>query len=341
MARTRKPWFHSGTGYWCCKIQGKRVYLDRDQAKARRKLNKLAAEERRPASDWHDRPLPDLVDEFLADVKGRRAERTHADYSWTLARALSCLPAGLTVGDVRKLHLAHLERALLALGDGPTTIFKVLHAVQRVYRWAVEHDLLEQSPLTGYRKPRPRQRSRILERGEFRTMLRVSDAPFRRFLFALRWTGCRPYEVRRLDWSHVDLTNGVWILSTHKTITTQEQPRPRIIALDERALRLCHWLARRGTTGRVFRNSKGKPWTASALDSRLRRLKARAGFTDKGGESVVLYTCRHTYATEGIGRVSDTELAELLGHSTTKTTRRYVHFNTARLREIAKKAAGG
>src|SRR5262249_38154380 len=94
---------------------------------------------------------------------------------------------------------------------------KVLHAVQRVFAWAVEIELLEGSPLGGYKKPRPRQRTRILTLEEFQALLRSSDAPFRRVLLTLRWTGCRPGELRAWRWEHVDLQASVVVPSEHKT----------------------------------------------------------------------------------------------------------------------------
>jgi site-specific recombinase XerD len=42
-----------------------------------------------------------------------------------------------------------------------------------------------------------------------------------------------------------------------------------------------------------------------------------------------------------VGRVTDIELAELLGHSDPSMTRKYVHLNLERLRQIQKRAAQG
>lgn len=60
----------------------------------------------------------------------------------------------------------------------------------------------------------------------------------------------------------------------------------------------------------------------------------------KAGERIVLYSTSHSYGTEVAGRVSDIELAELMGRTDTRTTRRYMHLNADRLRSIQRRAQG-
>ena len=54
-----------------------------------------------------------------------------------------------------------------------------------------------------------------------------------------------------------------------------------------------------------------------------------------------MYSHRHTFGTEATGKVSDIELAEILGHTDTRTTRRYVHLNAERLRDSQRRIEGG
>src|SRR5262245_61745305 len=116
-ARTspRKPWLHAPSGFWCAQVAGKRHYLDRDRARAQRALNRLLAERRGGAAGgprWYDAPFADLADEFLEDVKTRRAPLTYKSYREMLELALTHLGTGLPAGDVRKIHLTKLEQAL-------------------------------------------------------------------------------------------------------------------------------------------------------------------------------------------------------------------------------------
>src|SRR5579871_3329486 len=80
----RKPWFHAASGFWCAQVAGQRHYLDRDPVAAQRKLNKLLADRLRRGDssdrDWLDAPFADLADEFLEDVKARKAKPTYTNY---------------------------------------------------------------------------------------------------------------------------------------------------------------------------------------------------------------------------------------------------------------------
>jgi integrase len=341
----RKPWFHAPSGFWCAQIAGKRHYLARDPQAAQRKLKKLLQDRRRGDAgqkEWLDAPFADLADEFLDDVQARKKPATYRSYREMLELAQQHLGAGLRVGGVRKMHLTKVEQALTG-GYSPTTIFKCLHAVQRVIAWGVENELLDAGCLIAYKKPRPRGRTRVITPDEFQAMLRGSGPPFRRLLLALRLCGCRPGELRQLVWDEVFLDQGVLIIPEHKTLTRQKHPRPRIVPLPESVLKLLRWLARspHGPKDHVLLNSDNQRWTRTALHSQMRRLRERVGLEPKGGENIVLYSSRHTYGSETVGKVSDIELAELMGHSDPSMTKKYVHLNLERLRQIQKRAAQG
>jgi integrase len=346
MARrpSNTPWFHAPSGYWCTTIDGKRLYLDRDLTNARRKLRELRKQQKIGTAaqrDWLQMRFALLADEFLDDIRARRKLRTYLGYQHRLLRALRILGTELRVGEVRKVHLAQVERALVATCN-PTTIRDTLAAVQTVFAWAVKNDLIDANPLVGYEKPTARARSRVVEPAEFQALLRHSDPAFRRVLIALRMTGCRPIEIRSLIWECVDLNAGLWIFPNHKTVTQQRQPRPRLVALPEPLMKLCRWLARRPheTNDPVFVNQHGRSFTKDGFCRKFARVRERADIRVKGGENIVLYSARHTFATQATGRVSDTELAELLGHTGTRVLQRYVHLNAAHLREIQRRAQG-
>jgi integrase len=288
--------------------------------------------------NWLDATLAELADEFLADTKARKQPTTYTSLRYRLLRALKVLGLELLVRDVRKMHLAQLERQLVK-GYSPTTVRDTLAAVQAVIAWAVRQDLLEINRLVGYEKPRGRSRTRVLSDEEFRTLLRHSDPAFRRFLLALRLTGCRPGELRNLRWSAVDLHRGLWIIQDHKTITRQRDPMPRVVPLCRPVVLLCRWLLVRNTAGGecVFLNARGRPYAKDCLVRKMERIRLRAGIQACAGERIVLYSLRHTFGTEATGQVSDIELAELMGHTDTRTTRRYVHLNPDRLHEIRRR----
>lgn len=340
--RPVKPWLHDASGYWCTSVNRKRIYLDKDYQAALRKLRQLRADEKRQqqaGNDWSDVPFVELVDEFLDDIKARKKPVTHQSYRYRLLRALRVIGTELRVCQLKKLHLARIEGALLQT-ESPTTVKDTIATVQTVFAWAVRHDLLVENPLVGYIKPRPRMRTRIITPADFLTLLRHSHPSFRRALMALRKTGCRPGELRNLIWDWVDLEQGYWVLPDHKTITRQRQPKPRIIPLPPSILKMCCWLARdpHKPTDHVFLNCLGGPYTKNCFSRTMTRVRNRAALESKAGERIVLYSMRHTFATEASGKVTDIELAELMGQTDTRTTRRYIHFNASRLQDIQRRA---
>ncbi len=339
-----KPWLHKASQMWCITLDGKRQYLDRDYKVACRKLRKLRADQERTRQggrEWLDAPFADLADEFLSDVKTRRAAGTYRNYREQLLRAMRAFGTNLRVGDIRKLHLAKIEQAM-ADGFSSSTVRDTIAAVQMTFNWALRNDLLDMSPLVGYQKPAGGGRSRLVTDEEFQLLMRHADVRFRRFLLSLRLTGCRPGELRMLTWSMVDFDAALWVLPKHKTVTMQREPRPRIIPLPDTILKMCNWIVedRVSPDEHVFLNAHGRPYSKNCVVTKMSRIRERAGIGKKSGESLVLYSNRHTFATNSIGNVADTELAELLGHTTTRTLRRYVHLNSDHLHDIQRRARG-
>lgn len=342
---TTKPWLHQASGNWCATVNGRRVYLDRNYDAACRKLRQTQVDAKKLKDacqrEWLSAPLADLADEYLNDVKARRAPGTYRNYRERLLRAMKIIGPLVRVVDVRRIQLAKIEQQM-AGHYSPATIRDTIEAVQQVFAWAVRHDLLETNPVAGYRKPSGRPRTRLVTPDEFQALLRACDPPFRRFLITLRQLGCRPGELRDLTWEMVDLDRGLCVLPTHKTVTMQREPVPRVIPLSPVASALVAWLAARRKPGQlhVFTNTLGKPYTKACVVTKMARVRKRAGIERVNGENLVLYSNRHTYCTNAVGRVSDSELAQLVGHTTTRTLRHYIHLNADHLKAAQRRALG-
>jgi integrase len=323
-------------------LNGRRRYLSRDFQVAKRKLLQLLARKpsksRLPDRDWWNATFAELADEYLDDIQATRARGTYRNNRERLARALASLGVDVRISELRRLHLTRLKRHIIHKYSN-ATVRDTIGAVQAALNWAVENEMLDFSPLQKFKKPKAGGRNRLVRAHEFQQLLRHSDACFRRFLVALRATGCRPGELRSLTWEMVSFEEGLWVIPKHKTITMQEQPAPRVIPLPIAILKLCRWLAGRqhGLGDYVFLNQRGRPYTKDCLVRTMDRVRRRAGIERLNGENLVLYSHRHAFATAAIGQVSDTELAELMGHSTTRTLRRYVHLNSKHLHQIRRR----
>lgn len=340
------PSWHKASQQYCCFVCRETKYLGKDLEAATIQMRQmlLAAAQKQPnkpvvtQSEVHGMALAELFVMYIQDVEGKRKANTIRSVRERLVRATKTIDPETPVGQIRKFHLSTLESAMMKEEYSPTTVKDTLAAVMQVFRWAAAADLVDGNRLAGYKLPAGVGRTRVVTQEEFYELLRAAsrNPSFRRILIASKFAGCRPGELRVLTWEMVDLDAGLWILPTskHKTGTTQREPKPRIIPLPEIIIRMCRSLKARATTEHVFVNERGEPYTKNCLVLAFDRARKRAGIKPVSGENLVLYSNRHTFGTEGCGKVSDIELAEVMGHTTTRTLRRYVHLKKGRLKEI-------
>ena len=80
-------------------------------------------------------------------------------------------------------------------------------------------------------------------------------------------------------------------------------------------------------SGPLFRTSRGRMSASFAREM-------VCALTESIGHKVSIHALRHTYGTRAIRRgVDSITLAKLMGHSSTRTTEKYVHLDTTDLRE--------
>jgi integrase len=183
------------------------------------------------------------------------------------------------------------------------------------------------------------RRERVLTRCELSGLYKVSSRAFRRLLFVQLHTLARPGEIRQLTWGQIDWEQRVIVLSKFKgQKRRRDKLKARLIAMPKPVQRLLWNLCRKAQErpdysgdARVFLDTRGKPWTPNGGRCAMRRARERAGLND-GGERVVCYTLRHTAATKAVRQNLNLKLvAEMMGHSQTRTTERYLHLDTADL----------
>lgn len=209
-----------------------------------------------------------------------------------------------------------------------------VRAIKRLYSWGVEEDLVPKDPFTKLKVPRCGQRERVLTRAELYRLYTVALPEFRRLLYVQLHTIARPGEIRQLTWGQIEWSRRVIVLVKFKgKDRRRDQAKVRCIPLSRSVLRLLKNMHRKSPdpscTGRVFLSPRyGDPWTPNGVRCAMRVARKRARL-DGGGERVVCYTLRHTGATDAIRSDVNLKLvAQIMGHTTTKTTERYLHLDT-------------
>lgn len=283
--------------------------------------------------------LQQIAHDFFEVIQLTNAPGTVANYRRHINNWLKSVE-GKSVEDLRAIDL---------LRWGKT--WHQIQAVQRLFAWAVDDaELLQRHPFRRVKKPPLGERRRTLSRKQFLTIARGAGRCFRNFLLAMRESIARPQEIRALCWEHLhaqgegqSLLNAAregqacFVLAEYKARKRRKDPtRPRIILVSPRLGRLLTRLATQTEIlqGPVFLNSKGQAWTANAVRLRMRTLRRQLQLpADARGENIVAYTVRHTQATAAAAAgVRDRILAELMGHTSTRTTARYQHLDIEHLR---------
>jgi integrase len=301
MARPRKPWFRESRNAWFVEIDGKQHNLGSDKEEALRQFHSLMAQTPEKASTGSIAALLDAFLVYSAEHKAESTVRWYTDYLQDFINYLKA--AGHSPGSLPPGRLTpKLVRSWV--DDRGKAKRARITAVKAAYRWAHAEGWIDANPIAAMRRPPQSKREQIISVAEMRSILRLSDKPFRDLLIVSWDTGARPQELRRLQTHHVDLPNRRCILPAPEA---KGKKKSRVVYLTARAARI---IAKRSNGGFVFRNSRGNAWTSTAVKCRFARLE------NKLGCRFCQYLFRHTFATRKLKEgVSAIVVAELLGHS--------------------------
>jgi integrase len=178
----------------------------------------------------------------------------------------------------------------------------------------------------------------VISADDYRRLYEAAGSAFKPFLKGLWLTGCRPGELSGMTAAMVDWTNGVVLLTDHKT--AHKTGKARAVFLSPEALELFKMQADRYPSGPLFRRrSHGKPYTVATVQKAMHHARTKAGLPH-----AIAYGFRHAFATDALSRgVPDATVAALLGHSGTAMLHRHYSHLTSRaavLRDAAKLVRG-
>ncbi len=270
MAKTPKPWFRKGRG-WFVTIAGKQHNLGRDKKAAFQEYYRLMNQpaEHRQVSG---RTMAAVIDDFLEYLSRNRAPDTYRWYRDLLQKFI-VLHKELRVDDIRPFHVqrwvdsySHLSR---------TSRRNHMRSVKRCIKWAVAQGYLDQNPLQHLSIPNGERKEILVRDDEYQQILQFASPDSLRDLFITTWeTGCRPQESLRVEARHVDTTNQRWVIPPSEA---KGERITRTVYLTDRALEISKRLMEQHPEGKLFRNAKGDSWTCAAVNCAIDRMRVRIG----------------------------------------------------------------
>jgi integrase len=221
-----------------------------------------------------------------------------------------------------------------------STCAGVFRALQTALNWAASprKKLIEYNPLRGMPGPTfaSRGATAVISPEDHQRLLGIAPQHLRDVLTAFWHTGCRPSVICAVTADDFHPEAGTWRLEKHKT--RRKAKGPLVVHLTPPAVELSARLARRYSTGPLFRTRRGAAWTSDNLKSTIAYWARRAGLT-----GIFPYGYRHTLATGLLlGGVPETDVAAVLGHANTAMLHKHyshVGSRTQHLREALSRRA--
>ena len=211
-----------------------------------------------------------------------------------------------------------------------------MRSVKRCLAWATKQGYLDKNPVDGLEIPSADRWEVMVTQEKFDAILGCNRNESFRDLIIVTWeSGCRPQESLRIEARHVDLANQRWVFPKCES---KNEKISRVVYLTDKAVEIVRELVKEHPTGKLFRNTDGKPWTTSAVNCTFGRMKTKLK------KRYSLYALRHAWATNALQRgVDRLTVAILMGHSDPSMLSKvyqHVSLNPAHMLGQAKKAVG-
>lgn len=274
--------------------------------------------------------LADFLDTYEREYlphQARNTQRRKRQQFAVVRQALGDVPlTALTPEQLRQW------RDTLAVGRKGSTVTIYLQALSSVLTVAAKHyRLLAENPMHLIQKlPEGEERVRFLDAEEQARLFRACQQSRSRYLYPLVLlavtTGARKMELLMLRWADLQLQEGLMRLARTKTRLRQGVPMPRMTVAV-----LLEW-QREGQGAYVFPGERSTP---PAIWRPWARARDQAGLVD-----FRFHDLRHTaasYLAQSGVRIED--IADLLGHKSLETTRRYRHLSPAYTAELVERMA--
>ena len=321
--RQPKPFFRKQTQSWYLQLAGKQINLGKDEAEAWKKYHRLM-EGFLKGEVQADDTVANVLNRYLAWARDHRAESTFKKKKLPFLRSFGrYVGKRLKVSELRAYHVQRWVDQSFR-GRSPTTQNIAIVEVQAALNWAAQYQYIERNPIAKMPKPRPNMRECVLPAARWPELIKaIKDEAFRDYVAVMVMTGARPQEMRRMEARHFDKDFRRIVFPASES---KGKRRPRAVYLPDEAYQIVERLTGHYTSGPIFRNSKGEPWTKNAVTWRFQRLKKKLN-----EPKLCATVLRHSWAHHQLREGSDSHLVSaLMGHTSGRMLEeRYGHINQA------------
>ncbi len=314
----RKPFWNKVNHYWYLEHHGKQIRLSDlgnkdpdggtrihpppDVERAWHKLNREGHPE--------DMQVQDLFDAFKETITGTDLAKSTNHH---LIHFQAFVGPELKVSKLRPYHLSnYIEKKPHWSSSTIRTFVNRIHAA---LNWGVREGRIEKNPITAvpdYKRQGRFERRKGIVPPNLRKILEDAATPaFRAFLVALRETGCRPSELRRMQIERCFPEQGIAFVPNKTEHQTGDAERT--VYLSATMQELVKERIGIRTSGSVFLTTTGRSWTHTNIMAHWDRLKKKVP-VPKG---VSPYSFRHSFISKAINEtnVNPAIVAQLAGHA--------------------------
>jgi integrase len=337
MPRPAKLWKHAKRPGWWGTVNGRKINFGTDRKEAETAFHRMKAAG--PLPKRGSVTVGHLVRLYLEDAMARVKRATYENYAWSLERWLE-FADNIVAAELKPFHVTEWLKVQGApSGTRGTDSYRrgwnssskhlAVGCVLTWSKWCDDEGHLEFDPLSRVKRPPIASRSAPPDGFIGRFIKEITVDAFRDFCLVLLDTAARPGEIRSLE--------ARWISWNDPSAIVSGKTGTRAIALSRQAVAILERCAAKFPDGPVLRNSKGDPWSKSAVKAAFRRTSIKAKLQPK----LISYSFRHDFwrrASENGG--NNLVAMDQLGHADLKMlSSNYAHVRMQQMVAMVEKAS--